>query len=98
MARGSIAKTVVEEKIKAAFGSDFVGISDKKLYVQADDGGEKVQIAISLTCPKIPLNSNLEANAMDMSNVPTTGTTFQPAEITNEETENIKRMMAELGL
>ena len=98
MARGAVAKTNVEEIIKKAFGQNFVGISDKKLYVSADDGGEQVQIAITLTCPKVPLNSNFDENAFDQNSLPTSGSNFKPAEITNEETENIKRLMAELGL
>ena len=52
-AKGTIAKTNVENKIKEIFGADFAGIADKKLYVWADDGGERVQIAIAMTCPKV---------------------------------------------
>ena len=35
MARGAVAKATVEEKIRNAFGKDFIGIdpSTKKLYV-----------------------------------------------------------------
>ena len=32
-ARGTVAKEVVEKKIAAAFGEDFIGIFDKKIYV-----------------------------------------------------------------
>ena len=34
MAKGSIAKEAVEAKIKAAFGADYIGIYDKKIYVK----------------------------------------------------------------
>ena len=98
-ARGSIAKQVVEDKIREAFGADFVGISDKKLYVQADENGEKVQIALSLTCPKVPLGT--VENGMDFESgitIDNTPTAFQPAEITAEETDNIRKMLANLGL
>ena len=57
MAKGANAKVVVENKIKEAFGNDFIGIADKKIYVWADDGGEKVQVAISMTCPKTPVGT-----------------------------------------
>lgn len=53
MAKGSVAKDNVEKMLAKAFGSDFIGTVDKKIYVWADDGGEKVQIAMSLTCPKV---------------------------------------------
>jgi hypothetical protein len=52
MARGNTAKINVEKKIQQAFGDDFVGVYDKKLIVWANDGGERVQIAITMTCPK----------------------------------------------
>lgn len=54
-ARGSIAKVNVTETIKDAFGADFVGVSNGKMYVWANDGLEKVQIALAMTCPKVPL-------------------------------------------
>ena len=99
MARGSNAKVEVENKISAAFGSDYIGTYDKKLYVWADDGGEKVQIAITLTCPKVPVGQ--VENGLDFDNMPdapTEGTEFKPAEITEEETANIRKMLEELGL
>lgn len=98
-ARGTIAKQIVEDKIRAAFGTDFIGVADKKLYVQADENGEKVQIALSLTCPKVPLG--IMENGMDFEsgvNIDNTPSTFQPAEITAEETDNIRKMLANLGL
>lgn len=52
-AKGSEAKLLVQEKIKEAFGQDFIGINSGKVYVWVNDGGEKVQIAISLTHPTV---------------------------------------------
>ena len=102
MARGATAKVNIENKIREAFGTDFIGVSDKKLYVQADDGnGEMVQIALSMTCPKVPLGAgNAVEGGIDFDNMPEGGapTEFKPAEITTEETENIRKMLAELGL
>lgn len=104
-ARGSIAKTNVTNKIAIAFGNDFVGEDNKKLYVWADDGGQKVQIAISLTCPKNPLqveDTSYEAqfgwdfsdDAAPVNAAPPKSTT----EITPEELEKVSDMMAKLGL
>lgn len=102
MARGATAKVNIENKIREAFGTDFIGVSDKKLYVQADDGnGEMVQIALSMTCPKVPLGAGgAVEGGIDFDNMPSGGsaTEFKPAEITTEETENIRKMLAELGL
>ena len=102
MSMGANAKSIVENKIRDAFGENFVGVYDKKIYVQADDGnGEMVQIAISLTCPKVPLAAGgIAADGLDFNNMPAPGTAteFKPAEITVEETENIRKLIAELGL
>lgn len=100
MAKGATAKVNVENKIREAFGADFVGNVDKKIYVWADDGGEKVQICISMTCPKVPVGIGSENNGIDFDNMPAGGsaTEFKPAEITNEETENIRKLLTELGL
>ena len=57
MAKGSEAKEYVIRKIKETFGEDFVGEQDKKIYVWGQEGGEKIQIAISLTCPKNPIDN-----------------------------------------
>ena len=35
MARGSIAKEVIVKKLKDAFGADFIGEVDKKIYIWA---------------------------------------------------------------
>lgn len=101
--RGAIAKEKVIEKIKEAFGQDYLGIQDKKVYILADDGGEKVQIALSLTCPKVSLdivkpatlNYNTGINFEDDSSeiVPPA-----QAEITDAERENVRKLMQRMGL
>lgn len=102
MARGAVAKDIVTKKIQEAFGADFAGINDKKVYVWADDGGEKVQIAISMTCPK---------TNVDFGNAPATGNTLnfdeeempQPQgyavpQMGEDEKATLDRLMKELGL
>ena len=100
--RGANAKIEVENIIRNAFGANFLGVNDKKIYVNADDGnGEMVNIAISLTCPKVNFATISSEGGIDFDNMPagsTATTEFKPAEITKEETENIRKMLAELGL
>lgn len=105
MARGAIAKVDVSEKIKKAFGVDFVGEFDKKLYVWAEENGERVQIAISMTCPKVPVGvGNFAAEPGDsldfenMSAAPAASPTFEPATVSDEEKQNIAELMKRLGL
>lgn len=59
--KNDIAKSEVERRIANAFGEDFVGVQDKKIYVWADAGGERIQIAISMTAPKVWLEGGSAA-------------------------------------
>ena len=91
-----------------AFGADYIGEQDKKIYVWADDGGERVQIAIAMTCPKIPIAAENEAahTAWDWSeDTPTAPIRGQRAEvmkpkveITQEEQDKIADMIKRFGL
>ena len=103
MARGSIAKENVVAKIQEAFGTDWIGEENKKYYVWAKDGSEKVQICISLTCPKNPVGtvdmSSAFGDGIDFEATPIVAqTTFTPAEITEEEKQNLADLMERLGL
>ena len=107
MAKGAVAKEGVIKKIASTFGNNFIGEFDKKIYVWENDGGEMVQIAISLTCPKNPIQVDstvtTDAGDWDFSDNPKVNTTVAvanaaPAEITEDEKENIAALMAKLGL
>jgi hypothetical protein len=106
MARGANAKIQVENIIKEAFGENFAGIADKKLYVWADDGGEKVQIAIAMTCPKTNVDSGETGGFIEAGSTPGVVGSYaskrvetQPiVEMTPEEQENIATLIAKLGL
>ena len=107
MAKGSIAKECVAKILADAFGSNFIGEYDKKIYVWANDGGEMVQIAISLTCPKNPIEVDTTVTTStgdwDFSDTPKSVSPIAvanaaPAEITAEEKANIADLMAKLGL
>ena len=104
MARGAIGKQNVVNKIKQAFGADYIGEYDKKFYVYTQENGERIQIAISLTCPKTQVavadapatgDFNFEDDAP--STVVAAGT-YQPAEITTEERERVNDLIKKLGL
>ena len=58
--RGDLAKQSAIATIQTAFGDDFVGLIDKKLYVIVKDGpnGEVVQLSIALTMPKTPVSAS----------------------------------------
>lgn len=103
MAKGAIAKQEVIKTLQSAFGANFLGEFDKKIYVQASENGEMVQIAISLTCPKNPVAvSNapvIHGDRMDFSDEATIiPTNNSNTEISDEERQTIADMMARFGL
>ena len=103
MARGSIAKEEVVKKLKDAFGANFIGEIDKKVYIWADDGGERVQIAISMTCPKNPVatinTKELNYNTgIDFTNEDTVVIVPEKTEISDEEKANVRKLMQRMGL
>ena len=96
MAKGAAAKQAVEDKIRNAFGKDFIGVdtSSKKIYVQAEEDGEMVQVAISMTCPKTKFS--VEGDSFPEGNFGTPDT-YVPAEMTENEMDNVRRLIQELG-
>lgn len=105
MAKGTIGKQQVAEKIKTAFGQDWIGEYDKKYYVWATENGERIQIAISMTCPKVQVEIAAPTTATgdfnfedDAPAAPVVATGFAPAEITDEERARVVEMMKALGL
>ena len=106
-AKGNIAKENVARIIAEAFKQDYIGLYDKKYYVWANDGGEKVQIAISLTCPKTPIevdaSIDTDGGDWDFSDEPKAAGPVAvmnagPAEITEEEKANLADLLNKLGL
>ena len=104
MAKGTIGKQNVINKIKQAFGADFIGEYDKKIYVWTTENGERIQIALSLTCPKVPVAISDNPTTGDFNfeddapNVVVAAGACQPAEITKEERERVNDLMKRLGL
>jgi len=104
MAKGNVAKEKVVKIIADALGDDYIGEYDKKYYCWADDGGSKIQIAISLTCPKVyrgvEETTSPEMNFDDESDSPAAADegSFKPADITQEEQDTLADLMRRLNL
>ena len=64
MAKGNVAKQLVVNRIQKAFGEDFIGEVDKKIYVWSEENGEKMQVALALTCPKVPVSAPTPAKSI----------------------------------
>lgn len=100
MARGSNAKVAAADVMKNAFGNAWLGESGGKYYIEMDDGGEKVQLAIALTCPKNPvaLNTPVVNGGFDFSQTEVAQTKFEAVDFTEAEKENINRLIEKFNL
>lgn len=101
MSKGALAKETITNKIIAALGDDFIGTFDNKLYTWADDGNDRVQISIALTCPKVMRGIEETGPAvLNFDDEPSTvkPTPFKAAEVTKEEQDTLAALMQKLGL
>ena len=95
--KGDTARAIVYDKIKEAFGENFVDIVDKKIYVTANEQGEDIQFAITVTMPKTPVNKAPKEN--NEINFETSTSISKPkVEISDKEKEDIRKLMEELNL
>ena len=112
MARGNQAKTEVIEKIIETFGQDKTILYDKKLYITTKEDGAPIQVCLTLTCPKTLVSPSGAAapaeppksafgGGFDFESMGATTAEpepFKPAEITQAERDNVRELMARLGL
>jgi len=102
MAKGNIAKENIVKVLERAFGDDYIGEFDKKYYVWADDGGNRIQISIALTCPKVyrgvEETTSTEMNFDDDAESAAEENGFKPADISKEEQDTLAQLMERLGL
>ena len=104
MARGNDAKEYVVNKMAEAFGDAWIGEYSKKYYVWSQENGERIQIAISLTCPKVPVEVSSAPVAGDFNfeddapGVVVAAGGYQPAEIPDDERDKVRGLMKALGL
>lgn len=112
MARGNQAKTEVIEKIIETFGRDNTILYDKKLYITTKEDGAPIQVCLTLTCPKTLVSPSGAAapaeppksafgGGFDFESMGLTAAepeSFKPAQITQAERDNVRELMARLGL
>lgn len=96
-------KRLIDQVIAAVPASDYVGEMGGKYYFWSMEDGQKIQVCISMTCPKVPLETvpTMKNGGYDFSDEtgPSLATPVtKPAEITDEERANINKLMKELGL
>ena len=102
MAKGNIAKENLIKKCIGVPGIQYCGESDKKYYFWSEENGEPIQIAVSMTCPKTPVEFGdaPQSGALNFDDEPTAKAA--PAEVkakmSEDEAATLARLMEELGL
>lgn len=110
--RGDAARASVVETIQKAFADigNLEGMADKKIYVWANDGegGERIQYAITITAPKVPVtcggtvsapSSTKTSNEGAWSDTPSiTVPAATPVSISEADRAKVQELMEKLGL
>ena len=102
MARGAEAKTKIQKQILEAFPGSFLYNDNKEIRIPVPEGGEMVQIKVTLTCAKE--NVEMGADAAMPGDFPApkmTAPTPQrdtPVAPSEEEKANVAALLKSLGL
>lgn len=101
--KGAIAKNTIFTKLMEVFPNSFMYNDNKELRINTTENGEPVQIKLSLTCAKTPVESN---NSNTMSTPESSGELnweeSKPSsssiieQLTQEEKENVARLVKQL--
>ena len=102
--KGDIAKATVLNKISEIYPDAI--FADKKLYVwETDEGGEKVQIAIAMTMPKVPVEGGesmpkVSSGAAPWENAAAAASMKKMDKIiaSKDEEEMVAKLMEKLGI
>ena len=104
MAKGTVAKEALMKRFIAAVGSDYAGTeNDKDYYFWSQENGERVQIKVSMTCPKTPVEfqgngGDLNFDEDDAGSSGGATVAASPVKMTEDEQATLERLMKELDL
>lgn len=101
MARGQISKTKATEMILKAFPGSFT--YDKEIRIPFVEDGEEIQLKCVLTCAKVNVEPNGDVAipgevSADINFGESKSTEEKIVEPTQEEKDNVKKLMATFGL
>lgn len=110
MAKGAEAKQKIANKLAEVFGKNWIGEYDKKYYIWSEENGERIQVAVSMTCPKNPIeikeNMRIDIDIdndnknwdWENSSITKESKSNILVEITEEEKKKLAELMTKLGL
>lgn len=97
-ARGTESKTNVFNKLMEVFPDSFWEDEGKILRIPQVENGNKIEIKVTLTAAKNLLGDAEIPNAFDNAAVGQSGQTEISAQMTEQEKENVSKMLESLGL
>jgi len=99
MAKGALAKEALIKRFATAVGNDYCGELDKKYYFWSTENGERVQIAVSMTCPKTPIEFQGNGGDLNFEDGDTPAAPpASPMTMGEDEAATLERLMKELDL
>jgi len=93
MARGSLSKETITNKILETFDGAF--IYGKEIRIPMVEGGEQIQIKVTLTAAKENVESGAD-NAIPTTTSQQAPSAYEP--MTEQEKADVRAKIAELGL
>lgn len=99
--RGDLAKQVTTDTIVQAFGDKVAAIVDKKIYVNVPDGpgGEIIQIAISMTMPKVAVSAATGGSGSTGQSAGVAASTpLMANELSPDDKAAVDKLMRDLGI
>ena len=106
MIKGTQLKNVIIQKILETFPGSFTYNDGKEVRINGTENGEVVQVKVTLTCAKVPVESDA-ATAVNTDSDSSTKINFEDKSVSNEkipdepsedEKARLKKLLENLGL
>lgn len=94
-AKGAESKCIIFNKLKEIYPNSFWEDENKILRIPMNEGGNPIEIKVTLTAAKNILGSGAVESAFPTASEPVVE---KPVEMTEEEKENVATLLASLNL
>lgn len=95
MVKGTESKCIIFNKLKEIYPNSFWEDENKILRIPMNEGGNPIEIKVTLTAAKNILGSGAVESAFPTASEPVVE---KPVEMTEEEKENVATLLASLNL
>lgn len=95
MVKGTESKGIIFNKLKEIYPNSFWEDENKILRIPMNEGGNPIEIKVTLTAAKNILGSGAVESAFPTASEPVVE---KPVEMTEEEKENVATLLASLNL